>query len=72
MIDSNVLIVVTVIYLAVVLGVSIWGYFHTDTEEEFLAAGRSIGPWVGGAVLASTQISAGTYVGTLAGTTSPA
>ena len=63
--DSPIFAVVTVIYLAVVLGVSIWGYFHTDTEEEFLAAGRSIGPWVGGAVLASTQISAGTYVGTL-------
>jgi SSS family transporter len=63
--DSPIFAIVTVIYLAVVLGVSIWGYFHTDTEEEFLAAGRSIGPWVGGAVLASTQISAGTYVGTL-------
>ena len=44
---------------------SVWGYFHTETEEDFLAAGRSIGPWVGGAVLAATQISAGTYVGTL-------
>jgi SSS family transporter len=63
--DSPIFAIVTVIYLAVVLGVSIWGYFRTDTEEEFLAAGRSIGPWVGGAVLASTQISAGTYVGTL-------
>jgi SSS family transporter len=57
--------VVAVVYLAIVVGVSIWGYFHTQTEEDFLAAGRSIGPWVGGAVLAATQISAGTYVGTL-------
>ncbi len=63
--DSPVLLLVTFTYLAMVLGVSIWGYFHTDTEEEFLAAGRSIGPWVGGAVLAATQISAGTFVGTL-------
>jgi SSS family transporter len=62
---SPVLIVVTALYLAIVLGVSIWGYFKTETEEDFLAAGRSIGPWVGGAVLAATQISAGTYVGTL-------
>src|SRR5262249_59851241 len=30
-----------------------------------LAAGGWIGPWVGGAVLAATQMSAGTYVGTL-------
>ena len=59
------LLVVTVVYLGMVLGVSIWGYFHPKTEEEFLAAGRSIGPWVGGAVLAATQISAGTFVGTL-------
>ena len=59
------LLVVTVVYLAMILGVSIWGYFHPKTEEEFLAAGRSIGPWVGGAVLAATQISAGTFVGTL-------
>jgi SSS family transporter len=63
--DSPMLVVVSVVYLTVVLGVSIWGYFHSKTEDEFLAAGRSIGPWVGGAVLAATQISAGTFVGTL-------
>jgi SSS family transporter len=62
---SPVLIVVAVAYLGVVLGVAVWGYFHTKTEEDFLAAGRTIGPWVGGAVLAATQISAGTFVGTL-------
>jgi SSS family transporter len=58
-------VAVAVVYFAIVLGVSIWGYFHTETEEDFLAAGRTIGPWVGGAVLAATQISAGTFVGTL-------
>ncbi len=63
--DSSVLLVVTVAYLAMVMGVSVWGYRHSKTEEDFLAAGRSIGPWVGGAVLAATQISAGTFVGTL-------
>src|SRR5262245_15030869 len=56
---------VAVVYFGIVLGVAIWGAFHTRTEEEFLAAGRTIGPWVGGAVLAATQISAGTFVGTL-------
>lgn len=64
-IDSPVLAIVVAGYLAIVLGVSVWGYFHTKTEEDFLAAGRTIGPWVGGAVLAATQISAGTFVGTL-------
>jgi SSS family transporter len=63
--DSPILLLVAVVYLGVILGVSIWGYLHPKTEEEFLAAGRSIGPWVGGAVLAATQISAGTFVGTL-------
>jgi SSS family transporter len=64
-IDSPVLLIVSIVYLFIVFGVSIWGYLRTETEEDFLAAGRSIGPWVGGAVLAATQISAGTYVGTL-------
>ena len=65
LVDAPMLALVTVVYLGMILGVSIWGYFHPKTEEEFLAAGRSIGPWVGGAVLAATQISAGTFVGTL-------
>ena len=63
--DTTTLAVVASLYFAIVLGVAIWGSFHTKTEEDFLAAGRSIGPWVGGAVLAATQISAGTFVGTL-------
>ena len=53
------------IYLAVIVGISVWSYFRTGDEVDFLAAGRSIGPWVGGAVLAATQISAGTFVGTV-------
>lgn len=63
--DSAALLWVTILYLAMVLGVSIWGFRKSKTEEDFLVAGRSIGPWVGGAVLAATQISAGTFVGTL-------
>jgi SSS family transporter len=63
--DSAVFIAVLISYAAVVLGIGIWGYFRTTTQEDFLTAGRSIGPWVGGAVLAATQISAGTFVGTL-------
>ena len=62
---TSVLIVLASAYFAVVLSVAIWGSRHTKTEEDFLAAGRTIGPWVGGAVLAATQISAGTFVGTL-------
>jgi SSS family transporter len=65
MTDSPTFIVVLVAYGLLVLGVALWGYSRTRTEEDFLAAGRTIGPWVGGAVLAATQISAGTFVGTL-------
>lgn len=56
--------VVFAIYLVVIMAISVWSYFRTETEVDFLAAGRSIGPIVGGAVLAATQISAGTFVGT--------
>ncbi|MFQ5689857.1 MAG: sodium:solute symporter, partial [Gemmatimonadota bacterium] len=56
--------VVLTLYLILVMGISVWSYFKTETEEDFIAAGRSIGPLVGGAVLAATQISAGTFVGT--------
>jgi SSS family transporter len=63
--DASTLLWVSLAYFAVVLGVSLWGYRRATSEVEFLAAGRTIGPWVGGAVLAATQISAGTFVGTL-------
>ncbi len=62
---SLTLAIVLVVYFGLILGISIWSAFHTRTEEDFIAAGRSIGPFVGGAVLAATQISAGTVVGTL-------
>jgi SSS family transporter len=57
--------VVAAAYLVVIAGISIWSYFRTGDEVDFLAAGRTIGPFVGGAVLAATQISAGTFVGTI-------
>lgn len=58
-------IIVLVVYLSVILGIAVVGYRRTHTEEDFLTASRSIGPWVGGAVLAATQISAGSLVGTV-------
>jgi len=57
--------VVLALYTVVILAIGIAGFRKTKTEDEFLTAGRSIGPWVGGAVLAATQISAGTFVGTV-------
>ena len=57
--------VVLGLYATTILGIVLSGIGRDNTEEEFLTAGRSIGPWVGGAVLAATQISAGTLVGTV-------
>ncbi len=59
------LAVVLVVYLGLILSIAVWSAFRTKTEDDFIAAGRSIGPIVGGAVLAATQMSAGTVVGTL-------
>jgi Na+/proline symporter len=61
--DSGVLLWVSIAYLAMVLGVSIWGFRKSKTEEDFLVAGRSIGPWVGGA--AAPRRSAPARSGTL-------
>lgn len=62
---SLVLGVTLAVYFSLVMGISLWSSRRTRTEVDFLAAGRTIGPFVGGAVLAATQISAGTVVGTL-------
>lgn len=41
------------------------GYTRTRTSADFIVAGRTLGAVVGGATLAATQISAGTFVGTV-------
>ena len=58
-------LLILILYFLVILTIGIFGLRKTRTEEDFLTASRSIGPWVGGAVLAATQISAGTLVGTV-------
>ncbi|MFB6300005.1 MAG: sodium:solute symporter [Halobacteriales archaeon] len=60
---SPLFISIIVAYFAVVVGIGYWGYITTDTEEDFLVAGREIGPVVGAATLSATQLSAGTFVG---------
>lgn len=53
-----------VVYFLVILGIGYYGYTKTKDEEDFLVAGREIGPLVGGATLSASQMSAGTLVGT--------
>lgn len=57
-------IATVVIYFAVILGIGYYGFVTTKDEDDFLVAGRSVGPLVGGATLSATQMSAGTLVGT--------
>ncbi|MFC5604762.1 sodium:solute symporter family protein [Sporosarcina koreensis] len=52
-------------YFIMILGVGWWAGRGNKTSEDHLVAGRSIGPVIGGAALAATQMSAGTFVGTM-------
>ena len=52
------------LYFLVVVGIGLWSARKNRGSEDFLVAGRSIGPVVGGAAFAATQMSAGTFVGT--------
>jgi len=50
-------------YLLLVCGIGAWNYRRASTEEGFLAAGRSLGPIIGGATLMANQVSAGATIG---------
>lgn len=50
-------------YLLLVCGIGLYNYRRASTEEGFLAAGRSLGPIVGGATLMANQVSAGATIG---------
>ncbi len=52
-------------YSAAVILLAWAGYRRTRTAADFIVAGRSLSALVGGATLAATQISAGTFVGTV-------
>jgi len=60
-----ILSLVLVGYFAAVVTLAWLGYRRTRTEADFIVAGRSLGAVLGGATLAATQISAGTFVGTV-------
>jgi SSS family transporter len=59
------LMVVLAAYFGAVAALGWLGYRRTRTAADFVIAGRTLGPLVGGATLAATQISAGTFVGTV-------
>src|SRR5438094_8556105 len=59
------LLIVLVSYFVAVASLGYLGYRRTRTAADFIVAGRTLGAVVGGATLAATQISAGTFVGTV-------
>ena len=61
----TILAAVAAVYFAAVLLLAWSGYRRTRNSADFLVAGRTLGPLLGGATLAATQISAGTFVGTV-------
>ena len=58
-------IITLVIYFLAIFGIGLYGYLTTKDEDDFLVANREIGPAVGAATLSATQMSAGTFVGTI-------
>ncbi len=52
-------------YLVAIVALGWLGYRRTRTATDFIVAGRTLGVLVGGATLAASQISAGTFVGTV-------
>jgi len=57
--------VVLALYFSAVIVLAWRGYRRTKTTTDFIVAGRTLGVIVGGATLAATQLSAGTFVGTV-------
>ena len=56
---------VLIAYFGAVIALAWVGYRRTRTSSDFIVAGRTLGAVVGGGTLAASQISAGTFVGTV-------
>ncbi|TCP47857.1 SSS family solute:Na+ symporter [Tamaricihabitans halophyticus] len=53
------------VFLAITCYEGLRSYRANKSEQDFFVAGRKVGPWIGGASIAATQMSAGTFVGTV-------
>lgn len=63
---ETILIIIAAIFVVVLIFEGVRSFGRTHNEDDFLVAGRQMGPWIGGASLSATQMSAGTFVGTVA------
>ena len=61
----NTFTLIVVAYFGAVVVIAWLSYRRTRTAADFIVAGRTLGALVGGGTLAATQISAGTFVGTV-------
>ena len=60
---QTLLVIFVALYLVAMISIGVWSSRKVKNEYDYLTASQSIGPWVGGASLAATQMSAGTYIG---------
>jgi len=60
---ETLLAIFVVLYFAGMLLIGFWSARKVKSEFDYLTASQSIGGWVGGASLAATQMSAGTFIG---------
>jgi len=56
-------LVILVLYLALMIGISWWGYTKTANSDDYWVAGRSLGVWVSVGSYTSTLISAWSILG---------
>jgi SSS family transporter len=63
---TTVFLIVMILYFATVLFEGFLSFRKTRDHDDYLVAGRKVGPWIAGASLGATQMSAGTFVGTIA------
>mgnify|MGYP003586169485 FL=1 len=61
MVTTN--LIVLVLYLALMIGISVWGYKRTANSDDYFVAGRSLGVWVSVGSYTSTLISAWSILG---------
>jgi SSS family transporter len=62
---NTILILVLVTYFSIVLIEGFISYKKSAGEADYMVGGRSMGAWITGASLSATQMSAGTFVGTI-------
>lgn len=62
---ETILILMIIVFLAILVFEGFASFRRSAGEADFMVAGRSAGPWIVGTSLAATQMSAGTFVGTI-------